>query len=393
MGSGPLSAGRTKNRRRIAVVTGTRAEYGVLQSTLWAIAADPRLELQVVVTGMHLLRKFGHTVDEIVRDGWPIGVRVRMQAGSDSSLDQAEGLARGVAGIARFLEAARSDIVVVLGDRIEALAGALAAVTAGRVLAHIHGGDVAPGDFDDSLRHAITKLAHIHLAASRDAARRIVRMGESPERVHVVGAPGLDRLRELLRGGRDHDGWHGRVGRDYALVIYHAWGRPASVEARTMNAILRAVESAGLRRVISYPNTDRGHGGVLQAIEQHRRRSSPEQVEVHRSLPRDAYLSALIEARVLIGNSSSGIIEAPLAGTPSINVGGRQAGRQAGGLSVIQSGESESALRTALRRALRMRPRPGGRSVYGNGQAGARIAHILAKLSDLSAMGRKTIAY
>ena len=388
MGSDPLSAGRAKDRRRIAVVTGTRAEYGVLQSTMLAIAADPRLELQVVVTGMHLLRKFGHTVDDIVRDGWPIGARVRMQAGSDSPLDQAEGLARGVAGVARFLEAAKSDIVVVLGDRIEALAGALAAVTTGRVLAHIHGGDVAPGDFDDSLRHAITKLAHIHLPATRDAARRIIRMGEAPDRVHVVGAPGLDRLRELLGSGRPPC----RPCAD-ALVIYHAWGRPAAVETRTMNVILQAVESAGLGRMILYPNTDRGHAGVLQAIQRHARCSEPEEVQVCRSLPRDDYLRALIGAKVLIGNSSSGIIEAPLAGTPSINVGGRQAGRQPGGPSVIQSGESESTLRATLRRALRMQLRPGGRSVYGDGRAGARIAHRLAGLRDLPALGRKTIAY
>ncbi|HPM24916.1 MAG TPA: UDP-N-acetylglucosamine 2-epimerase, partial [Phycisphaerae bacterium] len=132
-----MRGGRGRRVRRIAVVTGTRAEYGLLKSTMQAIAADPRLKLQVVVTGMHLLRKFGHTVDEIVRDGWRIDARVAMQSGSDAPLDQATGLARGVAGLARFFRAARTDIVVVLGDRIEALAGALAAVTTGRLVAHI----------------------------------------------------------------------------------------------------------------------------------------------------------------------------------------------------------------------------------------------------------------
>lgn len=384
-----MSGGRGERMRRIAVVTGTRAEYGLLKSTMRAIAADPRLKLQVVATGMHLLRKFGHTVDEIVRDGWRIDARVAMQPGADAPLDQATGLARGVAGLARYFAVARTDMVVVLGDRIEALAGALAAVTTGRLVAHIHGGDVAPGDFDDALRHAITKLAHVHLAATREAARRIVRMGENPRSVHVVGAPGLDRLRELLaeRGGMRAAGPTGQ-----ALVIYHAWGRPAAVEARTMDALLRAVAARGLRRLILYPNSDRGHRGVLQALARHARRY-PRDVEVVRSLPRDAYLRALLAADVLVGNSSSGIIEAPLAGTPSVNVGQRQAGRQVGGRSVVQVGETYAAIRAGLAAALRMRTRAARQTVYGDGRAGERIARILARVPIGPEAARKLICY
>lgn len=434
-----MSRARGPLKRRIAVVTGTRAEYGLLLSTLRALAADPRLTLQLVVTGMHLLRQFGHTVDDIRRDGWRIGARVPMQTGSDGKLDQAEGLARGVAGIARFLETAKTDLVVVLGDRIEAMAGALAAVTTGRILAHIHGGDVAQGDFDDSLRHAITKLAHVHFAATRDAARRIVRLGESPDRVYVVGAVGLDRLRELL-AERTSVGCPGRVGRNEqhkwsaagagipptagarilsrmpthgnpfplcahtvaavsradrrtALVVYHAWGRPASVEARTMDAVLRAVASAGLRRLVLYPNSDRGHTGVLQAIERHGCAYGPDEMRVVRSLPRDDYLRALIHADVLVGNSSSGIIEAPLAGTPSVNVGPRQAGRQPGGPSVVQAGDTYAAIRAGVLAALRKRPPPCRRTVYGDGHAGQRIARILAALPRTDEMARKVILY
>ncbi|RMF75966.1 MAG: UDP-N-acetylglucosamine 2-epimerase (hydrolyzing), partial [Planctomycetota bacterium] len=194
----PVKRSPRAKKRRIAVVTGTRAEYGLLRSVIAAIDAHPRLELQLVACGMHLLEPFGRTIDDIIADGWPIARAIRMQAGDDSFGDQAFGLARGVVGLAKLFEKSPPAIVVVLGDRIEAMAGALAGVTTGRLVAHIHGGDVAPGDFDESLRHAITKLANIHLAATKAAARRIARMGEPPESIHVVGAPGLDRIREIL---------------------------------------------------------------------------------------------------------------------------------------------------------------------------------------------------
>jgi GDP/UDP-N,N'-diacetylbacillosamine 2-epimerase (hydrolysing) len=365
---------RSRRRRRIAVVTGTRAEYGLLRSTLAAIHTHPKLDLQFVVTGMHLIRKFGHTVDDIVRDGWPIADCVRMQTGSDSPTDQAAGLGRGVEGIARFLNRAHSDIVLVLGDRIEAMAGALAAVTIGRLLAHVHGGDVAPGDFDDAFRHAITKLAHVHFVATRRSLRRVRRLGETAERVHWVGAPGLDRLRQLISEAGARPGKS-----EAALVVQHPCGRAAAVEQRVMDNVLRALGASGLWPVVVYPNSDRGHRGIIQAIERHARTNGGN-LQLLRSLPYDDYLRALLDVDVLVGNSSSGIIEAPFAGTPSVNVGDRQAGRQPGGSSVIHANESFASIREALARAARKRPRRGGRNVYGDGRAGARIAHLLAAL-------------
>jgi UDP-hydrolysing UDP-N-acetyl-D-glucosamine 2-epimerase len=384
-----MTSGKRKKRtRRVAVVTGTRAEYGLLRSTMEAVAAHPRLRLQTIVTGMHLLRKFGHTMDQIRRDGWRVDARVRMQAGDDGPLDQAAGLSRGLHGIAAYLAAARTDIVVVLGDRIEAMAGTLAAVTTGRLLAHIHGGDLAPGDLDDSLRHAITKLAHLHLAATRSAARRLIRMGEHADRVHCVGAPGLDRLVELVKRRR---GSKQRTGS--ALVVQHACGCGRTHERKTMRTILTAVERAGLASTIIYPNTDRGHTGVIDAIEAHRRRSDNGSCKVVRSLPRDDYLNALIDADVLIGNSSGGLIEATTAGTPAVNIGPRQRGRQPAGNAVIHADESASAIEEALSKALRMRPRPGMRTVYGDGSAGIRIARLLAAAPLNDTFRRKTNAY
>jgi GDP/UDP-N,N'-diacetylbacillosamine 2-epimerase (hydrolysing) len=372
----------------VAVITGSRADYGLLVSPMQAIADHPKLELKLVVCGMHLLRKFGRTADQIARDGWPIAARVPMQTGRDGGVDQAGGLARGVAGIARYLASANADLALVLGDRIEALAGALAAYTTGRFVAHIHGGDVAPGDFDDGFRHAITKLAHIHLAATRDAARRIVRLGERPEHVHVVGGPGLDRLAALMDRDRSRSAPSNR-----ALVVQHPCGRSAPRERQTMSALLRAVQSVGLRAVVIYPNSDRGHSGIIEAIDRAHQRFPAGTLETHRSLPRDDYLGLLTTSRVLVGNSSSGIIEAGTAGLPVVNIGPRQNGRCRNGSCVVDCAETYDAIQGALKSALSLRPKRRRGGPYGRGDAGRRIAEILAATELSEKLRRKQITY
>jgi len=300
------------------------------------------------------------------------------------------------------------------------MAGALAGATTARVVGHIHGGDVAPGDLDDTLRHAITKLAHLHFPATASAARRIVGMGESPERIHVVGAPGLDRLRELIdersnwqlsidncrlasrstrkNGAEERGAECGgpslalRV-RKKAIIVQHPCGRSAAYEKRVMNAILRAAEEEEMSAVCIYPNSDRGHSGIVEAIKAHRRRAGPGRFHVVRSMARDDYLRALIDADLLIGNSSSGIIEAATAGTAAVNIGPRQRGRETDGDSIIHCDESFAAIRKAIRSARRKRPIMGRRTVYGNGNAGSRIAAVLASARLDETLLRKTIAY
>lgn len=379
---------RPPRRRRIAVITGTRAEYGLLRTTIRAIQRHKRLRLQLAATGMHLVRKFGLTVRQIEADGFPLAARVLMQRGTDDALDQAEGLARGIRGIARFLQDAGSDIVLVLGDRIEAMAGALAGVTTGRIVAHVHGGDVAPGDLDDALRHAITKLAHVHLTATRASMRRVLQMGERRAHVFLVGAPGLDELASLL-----HEHARPLQPTGDALIVHHPCGRSAEDEARVMRDLLGAVKRQGHRRLIVYPNSDRGHEGVIAAIRDHAARSRPGEVSVFRSLPRDEFVRCLISADVLVGNSSSGIIEAPFVGTPSVNVGARQTGREPGGPSVFHADENPKSIGQALARALRSRRRRPAFSVYGDGHAGQRIAEILAQIETCDDLRRKRIAY
>lgn len=390
---------RRLRRRRICVVTGTRAEYGPLRTVLRAIDRHPKLELQLIVTGMHLLRKFGHTIDRIRADGWRIDAQVRMQTGRDDAYGEAEATGRGVQGMARALRRLGSDVVLVVGDRLEAFAGAAAGLCARRFVAQIHGGDRALGDLDDSLRHAITKLSHIHLVATPDAARRVRRLGEDPSRIFCVGAPGLDEMRTIRKPSaawlRETLGWD-RVG-DYALIVQHPWGRTAEAERRDMLATLAAVAAAGLAGVILYPNSDPGHSGIIEAIHERvsgvgHRVSGPARWFVAPSLDRDTYVRVLRGARILVGNSSSGIIESATAGVPAVNVGPRQAGRLKCGPSVIDCPPGKDAVLRAIRRALRARVRSDN-SIYGDGHAGRRIAAVLAQLTLDETFLRKLITY
>lgn len=389
---------RTATRRRVCVVTGTRAEYGILCTILDALDRHPRIQAQLVVTGMHLLPKFGRTIHQIRADGRCIDAIVRMQAGDDSR-EEAEALGRGIAGIGRALIRLRSDIVVVIGDRIEALAGAAAGVCSRRIVAHIHGGDRALGDVDDSIRHAVTKLAHVHLVATNDAAQRVRRLGEPPERIHVVGAPGLDAIRAVPRAStewlRRTLGWKKFC--DYAVILQHAVGRSAAIERRDMAATLNAVVDAGLAGVVVYPNSDPGHSGILAAVADHMRRrarlkeeSPPWRLLV--SAERTDFIRILKGARVLVGNSSCGMIESATAGVPAVNIGDRQKGRLPCGPSVIQTRSGREPVLQAIRRALRCRVNADN-SVYGDGRAGGRIGGILARIPLDDAFRRKLITY
>lgn len=383
------AARRSAHRRQIAAVTGSRAEYGLLRSTMSAIARHPRLRLSVVACGMHLLREFGSTVRQISHDGFSIDARVRMQQGDDRPLDQAVGLARGVRGIARHLHDSDCDIVLVLGDRIEALAGALAGSATGRIVAHIHGGDRATGDADDAFRHAISKLAHVHLPATRQSALRLRRLGEDPWRIHLVGPPGLDDVYEFLRARPLRP-----VASDFALVVQHPTGRASEVERRVMNNLLDAVGDASLRPVVIVPNTDRGSSGIRRAIrEHHRERGGAGRVELHASLPREAFLALMHEAAVLVGNSSAGVLEAPLLGVPVVNVGDRQHGREAIGPGAIHVGEDRRAIGGAINRALRLGKRRQVTARRRPSYVGERIACVLAGLRMDDRLHRKTIAY
>jgi UDP-hydrolysing UDP-N-acetyl-D-glucosamine 2-epimerase len=258
------------------------------------------------------------------------------------------------------------------------------------------------GDVDDSLRHAITKLAHVHLAASRDAARRVRRLGEDPRRIFVVGAPGLD---EILAVRKPTRAWLQRTlnwtrPESYAVIVQHPSGRSAERERRDMRATLAAVSDAGLSGVIAYPNSDPGFSGIVAEIEatirngRVARTASDRPLNWHaaRSFTRETYLRLLKGAAVLVGNSSSGIIESCCAGVPAVNIGDRQKGRLACGASVVHCRGDRPSILRAIQRAMR-RQAGSDNSVYGDGQAGPRIATILARVPLDAAFRRKLITY
>lgn len=385
--------------RRIALVTGTRAEFGILTHVAEAVRRRPGFELQLVVTGMHLLKRFGRTIEQIRAAGWPIAANVRMQSGRDDPSEAPPAVGRGITRMARAFKRLDSDVVLVTGDRIEAFAAAAAAAVGQRVLVHLHGGDRALGITDDMLRNAITRLAHVHLAASRDAVQRLKRMGEAPWRIHRVGAPGLDAIRFLRQRVRAEP----RQARQclntllgelaatpYALIVHHPLSRPTRIERTTMERIFKAVRDCGLSGVVICPNSDPGHEGIFQAIERIEGRPG---WRVFRSLPREHYLRVALAAAVLVGNSSSGIIESASLGINAVNVGSRQSGRLRCGPGVQDCGESATAIKVAIRRALHRRKPAHARSLYGDGRASERIADVLERLIIAPELLAKELTY
>jgi UDP-hydrolysing UDP-N-acetyl-D-glucosamine 2-epimerase len=345
--------------RRIAVVTGTRAESGLLQPVMRAIDHHPGLTLQCVAAGMHFVNDTWRQI------GFPIAARVRMQrAGQTGRHADAAALGRGVSVFAEAFAALSPDVVVILGDRIEAFAAASAASVGGVRVAHIHGGDRAEGVADEAMRHAITKLAHVHLPATAQSRRRIVRMGEDPAAVFLVGSPAVDGLPEIAPAGPTDAA--------QAIVLQHPVGEDDAIEAARMKRILQATRRF-TSRLILHPNHDPGREGVMSAIETHQRRRGDRVVD---HLPRRDFVARLKACRVLVGNSSAGLIEAAVCRTPVVNVGRRQGGRQTPG-NVVSCGDQTNELHHAIDEALQLN-RSRLRHPYGRGDAGPRIAEVLA---------------
>ncbi|MBF0137529.1 MAG: UDP-N-acetylglucosamine 2-epimerase (hydrolyzing) [Magnetococcales bacterium] len=369
--------------RTICVVTGSRAEYGHLYWVMREIQNQPhQLRLQVVATGMHLSPEFGLTVREIEKDGFDVAGRVEMLLSADSSVAIAKSLGLGVIGFADVLERLQPDLLLVLGDRFEALAAVLAALPARIPVAHIHGGEASEGVMDEAIRHALTKMAHLHFTAALPYRQRVIQLGEDPGRVFASGSPGLDHITRtpLL----DRDTWQQAtgftLGETNILVTYHPVTLETSGPEQAMAAIFAGLEHFPEARVLfTSPNADTAGRIIQQQIEawvaQHGQRA-----KVVANLGTVRYLSALRHMDVMLGNSSSALIEAPCFQLPAINLGDRQRGRLKAA-SVIDCAEDARAIIQSLQKALDPAFRKGLHNrvpPYGQGDAARKIVATLA---------------
>ena len=312
--------------RTIAVVTGTRAEYGLLSTSMAEIQRRSGLDLAVIATGMHLSHQHGNTVEAIREDGFEVTHTVDALLESDTERGMAKSLGLGLLGLAERFADLDPDVVLVLGDRWEAFAAGVAGAHMNVPVAHVHGGDAMRGaTIDDSIRHALTKFAHIHFPATENSKERILRLGEEEWRVTVVGAPGLD---DVLTGEYgDPEATKADLGltRQLVLVVQHPVTTQPDRAGDQMRETLDAVASFDVDPVVIYPNADAGGKRIIETIEDH---PAADRFESFENLERSRYLGLLEAADAVVGNSSSAIIEAPSLGTPVVDVGPRQAGRE-----------------------------------------------------------------
>lgn len=381
--------------RRIAVVTGSRAEYGILYPVLKAVEAHPGLRLSLVVTGMHLSHEFGYTVQQIEKDGFEIEAKVDMLASNDSLVAMAESVGVGIMGMAQTWEQLKPDVILVLGDRVEPLAAATAGAYMNIPVAHIHGGDGTRAGADEYARHAITKLAHIHFPATEKSAERIIKMGEEEWRVHTVGSPSLDTiLNDALLPAEALTKELGiALSQPLILLIQHPVTTQVDEAAKQMKETLETIVEIGSPTVVVYPNSDAGGRSMIDLIKEYGKYPF---VKTFKSLPRREYLSLMKVASVMVGNSSSGIIEAPSLGLPAVNIGIRQEGRERG-KNVIDVGHNRQEIVKGIEKALTdkefLAEVKKCESPYGDGKAAPRIAEILNKVEITPRLLQKKITY
>lgn len=364
--------------RRIAVLTGTRADYGLLRGLLRAIEDDDELDLQLIVTGTHLIDTFGRTESEISADGLHIAATVPIWSEADSRLAVAADIGKALPLYAEALTALDPDVLVVLGDRLEAFAATTAATILSIPVAHIHGGELTEGAMDDALRHSITKMAYLHFPSTEQHRQRVIQLGEEPSRVHFHGAPIVDALNalELLPREAVETEFGIRLSEPAALMTFH----PAVMDVESPEALLEELLEGvlavpDLHVVITGSNSDIGTADVRRRIEEFVA-AHPDRVDFVESFGQLGYLSAMASAAVVVGNSSSTVLEAPVLGVPSVLIGDRQKGRPLAA-SVATPSPDRGAIADAIRDALRDPPGPEGTAIFGGPGFASRTARTL----------------
>ena len=378
--------------RKVCVVTGSRAEYGLLRWVIRGIRDSGALELQLVVTGTHLSHEFGFTVQEIEQDGFAIDYRVEMLLSSDTSVGVSKSLGLGVIGFADALEVLKPDVLLVLGDRYEILAATTAAMIARIPIAHVHGGEITEGSVDDAIRHAITKMSHVHFVAAEEYRSRVIQMGEHPKHVFNVGGLGVESVRRSkLMSRKEVEAVLGiELARPSFLVTFHPVTLDPESSVVELSEMLEAFKLLhGAQFIFTMPNSDTEGRLVAKMIESFC--GSHPNAHSFQSLGSSLYFSLMAQVRAVVGNSSSGLAEAPAAGVASLNIGVRQRGRiQAP--SVVSVEGSRESIHAALESLVSRNDAPGvGRAEnpYGLGHASASILGVLEEIELLQLL-RKT---
>lgn len=361
--------------KRVCVVTGSRAEYGLLRWVMQGLKDSSVCELQTVVTGMHLSPEFGSTWQMIAADGFAIDWKVEMLLGSDSAVAVTKSIGLAMTGFADAFDHLAPDLVVVLGDRFEILAAASAALIAGIPIAHLHGGELTEGAYDDAIRHALTKMSNLHFTAAEPYRKRVIQMGEDPDKVWCVGGFGLDGVMELDRMSRLEleDSLGMKLSESSLMVTFHPETASGADPRAQMTELLAALENRREHLIFTMPNADNESRALFAMIEEFVARH-PKRACAHVSLGQQRYLSALAQVDAVVGNSSSGLIEAPAFGKGTVNIGARQDGRLRAP-SVVDCAATCSDITAALARVLDPAFRAslkGQVNPYGDGGASAR---------------------
>ena len=339
--------------RKVCVVTGTRAEYGLLSRLMWLIRADHDLTLQIIATNMHLSPEFGLTYKEIEADGFTIDKKVPMHKLADTSNGIVKSMAVELSGIADAYEELRPDLIVLLGDRYEMLIAATAALVYKIPIAHIHGGEITEGAFDDAIRHAITKMSHLHFTSTEEYRRRVIQLGEQPDRVFNVGSLGVENIKKMTLMSKDEieKSLGFELNKKTVIATYHPVTLTKGNNRIEMDEFLTALdEEKNIRILFTMPNSDTGGEYISEKINEFVARNK-ERAIAFISLGVKRYLSAMSHVAAVIGNSSSGIIEAPSLGIPTLNIGDRQKGRVTCD-SIISCYSDKDSIRKGLKKVL-----------------------------------------
>jgi len=350
--------------KKVAYLTGTRAEFGLMKKVLKEIKADKKLNLLLMATGMHLMDEFGHTISEVDKEFKRVEI-IEAVFEKDNRESMARFLSKCITGTTEALIKLKPDVVMVLGDRSEQLAMATAAAYLNIPIVHLHGGEITT-TIDNKSRNATTQLADWHLPASKGAKKRLVKMGINKKNIKIVGAPGLDEIKQLSEVDK----------KDIIVVLQHP-DENGNKADKQIRSTLEAVIKFKLKVKIIYPNADAGGRRQIEVIEQMAKKY-PNLIEVFKNIKRDKFLRLLSEARVLVGNSSAGLIESPSLDLPVVNIGSRQKGREKA-KSIIDVGYKKKAIEKSISKALGMRLN-NIKNPYGDGKTSARVVKFLKKI-------------